>query len=227
MEDEQPKEPRKEPDKDQTNIQPIDLLLKQLGKPVINRLKSKITYKIWEHSGTEWIQVSQGQISLSQNSFRVEYKDGFLGFKKLVHEYHVNLARIQWAKTGRNRSMVLNYEYGKSAPIDFNPPEYYLDARIGAELHRRKAFVSLLNKIDTYIMVALIFLAIATVAALILNIYTQTEKAKVERTLLVTQNSLDASNKEIETLKTTIDRLENPPIIDPNIPPPIGQPRGR
>lgn len=149
---------------------PTELIASQAGKIINNMYKRKIICKIWRKIGSEYVQVAQKGISIDKDKF--VYK----GF-----EYIMIVNRIHWEKSGVGRRMSLNFLLGQPAPIDFNPPNVYQDAKIGAELHRRKAFTSLLNKMDTLMLVMVVIMSIALVAAIALYIYGQTQKIATDR----------------------------------------------
>lgn len=150
------------------------------GNPRFGR---KILCKIFRRAGEEYIEVARKKISITRDTF-----------KHKGQEYNLDMRAIHWEKVGFGKSMTLSYQLGKPSPINFHPPDYYLDGKLAGEIHRRKAFTSLLNKMDTVLLVGMIAAIIGMVAMAGLTIYNTTEKNKVERT-----NA--ALEKENEVLK--------------------------
>lgn len=147
----------------------------------------KIICRILRKFGDEFIQVEQKKVKMKQRTFRTREK-----FLSDEEEYIIQPEKIIWEKAGLGRRMVLYYELGKKYAITFDAPKYFEDAMTGATLTRRKAFTSLLNKMDTILLIGMIVAIIGMVASIGLYIYGQTQSNAIlrENTALVRENTL-------------------------------------
>lgn len=161
-------------------------------------IRNRIYCTIWQISDTQEIELKTKKVKPHQDTFR--YRNS---------EYNVILSHIQWKKAGlKSRRLTLNYKLNEPNPISYRKPSVYADGKIAQEIHNRKAYKSLLNKIETIVIIMLIAAFLTAAAGIGLYIYGQVTtrqeitKITAEKTALVNDNNL---------LKAKIEQLEARP----------------
>lgn len=168
-------------------------------------IKNKIIVSIWRISETDELEVARKKIPLTKDTFTY-------GRGKDKGEYNVILSHHQWriaSKLG-NRQMTLNYMLGEPNPISFRLPTVYADAKLGQEIHRRKAYLSLLNKLETIALIMIIMGMVTAAAAIGYAIWKDTDSRTItrENTRLTTENT--NLKNQVEEYKGILEQFEIP-----------------
>lgn len=170
-------------------LKPSDV--EKMGFFVANRVRC-IMWKITDH---DEIEMKTLKVKFDKDVFKYGGK-----------EYNLIFTHKQWRLASKfgNRQLTLNYKIGEPNPISYRMPSVYVDAALQAETHRRKTLRSLLNKVETIVIVMVIGAMILAVGMLLLYVWGAVEKSRTDR-----QNAaLIAENTQMKAL---IDRLQVPP----------------
>lgn len=180
---------------DPTDIDHTDKLTPSKADKLGLSFKNRIYCTLWQLAGTDEIELKTIKVKPHQDTFKWKGR-----------EYNVILTHIQWRKAAMgNRRLQLNYKVGEANPISYRLPTVYSDAMLAQEIHRRKSYRSLLNKVETIVMVMIIAALIVAVAAIALYAYGNVTNRQESLKLTAENNALKQDNA---LLKAKIESLE-------------------